>query len=116
MNHSWKTAITSFLVFTLLATLCFACAEKEEEGKVTITIGEITDLSGPASPALLSVHYVTMDLVDYYNEEGLIPGVKLELVTYDCAYNPARDIPGYEWVRERGRRSFLLLYTVPQKY
>jgi hypothetical protein len=104
MNHSWKTAITSFLVFTLLATLCFACAEKEEEGKVTITIGEITDLTGPASPALLSVHYVTMDLVDYYNEEDLIPGVKLELVTYDCAYNPARDIPGYEWVRGRGAK------------
>jgi len=102
MNHSWKRAIGSFFVLTLLATLCFACAEKEEEGKVTITIGEITDLTGPASPALLPVHYVTMDLVEYYNEEELIPGVKLRLVTYDNNYNPAREIPGYDWVKARG--------------
>jgi len=102
MNHSWKRAIGSFFVLTLLATLCFACAEKEEEGKVTITIGEITDLTGPASPALLPVHYVTMDLVEYYNEEELIPGVKLKIVTYDNNYNPAREIPGYDWVRARG--------------
>jgi hypothetical protein len=102
MNHSWKRAIASFLALTLLATLGSACAEKEEEGKVTITIGEITDLTGAASPALLPVHYVTVDLVRYYNEKDLIPGVKLEIVTYDNNYNPAREIPGYDWVRARG--------------
>lgn len=28
--------------------------------------------------------------------------MRLHLVTYDTGYNAAKDIPGYEWVRERG--------------
>jgi len=54
MNHHWKRAIASFLVLALIAVLCFGCGDdKEKEEKVTIVIGEITDLTGPASPAVI---------------------------------------------------------------
>jgi len=42
------------------------------------------------------------DLVAYYNDSDLIPGVRLEVVVYDGQWDPARDIPGYEWLRGRG--------------
>ncbi|TET87313.1 MAG: ABC transporter substrate-binding protein, partial [Dehalococcoidia bacterium] len=104
MNHKGKIAMACFMVVALLATLCFGCAEKEEEGKVTITIGHITDMTGPASPAYRAVTFALEDLVRYFNEEDLIPGVKIDIVTYDTGYNPARDIPGYDWCRDRGAK------------
>ena len=69
---------------------------------VTITIGNISDLTGPAASAVAIVDYAYQDLITYFNEENLIPGVKLELKTYDGQYDPSKDIPGYLWLRERG--------------
>ena len=104
MNHKWKVAMACFMVVTLLATLSYGCAEKEEEGKVTITIGQITDLTGPASPAYSVVALALEDAVRYFNEEDLIPGVRINIVTYDTVYNPARDLPAYDWCIERGAK------------
>ena len=42
------------------------------------------------------------DVVKYYNDENLIPGVELEVVDYDTSYDPARFIPGYKWLKEKG--------------
>jgi len=115
MNRIWKTATAGFLVLALLGVLCVGCGEEEEGEKVTIVIGEITDLTGPTTVSLLPVHYVTEDLVKYYNEEGLIPGVELKLATYDCRYDPARDVPGFDWVRERGAEVVLApLYSTAE--
>jgi len=102
MNRSWKRAIAALLILVLVVPLCLSCGE-EEEGVVTITIGEITDLTGPASPAIIPLHWALADMVSDYNEKGLIPGVKFKVVSWDNKYDPSRDIPGYEWVRERGR-------------
>ena len=101
MQNNWKRGIASILVLALIVTLCFGCA-KEEEEVVTVVIGELTDLTGPAAIPVLPIHHAMMDLVRYYNEEGLIPGVKLRLATYDTRLDPARTIPGWDWVRERG--------------
>lgn len=91
-----------FLVLALIALLCMGCGDDKGDGKVTVVIGEITDLTGPASPAIIPLHYVTQDVFRHYNEGGLIPGVELKLATYDQQFNPARDIPGWDWVRDRG--------------
>jgi len=103
MNHSWRKVLASFLVLVLIAVLGMSCGDEgDEEGVVTIRIGEITDLTGPGSPAVITLHYCLEDMVRYYNEEGLIPGVKLDIVTWDNKYDPAREIPGYEYVKEHG--------------
>jgi len=69
---------------------------------VKITIGCITDMTGMASNALIPVDKALADVVRYFNENNLIPGVKLDVVKYDGQYNPANDIPGYKWLKEQG--------------
>jgi hypothetical protein len=69
---------------------------------VTITIGELSDFTGPAASALIPVHYAMQDIARYYNDEGLIPGVRIRVIAFDNRSDPARDVPGYQWVKGRG--------------
>ena len=69
---------------------------------VTLTIGNLTDLTGVASAGFELINLGINDMVDYYNENNLIPGIELKVVTYDGQYDPSRDIPGWEWLREHG--------------
>ncbi len=77
------------------------------EEDVTITIGVLSDMTGPAAKAMEIVNEVTNDLIEYFNEEDLIPGVKLDAIFYDGGYDPSKDIPGYEWLKEKGADVFL---------
>jgi hypothetical protein len=107
-----KMAVASLLVLVMLVPLSLSCGGGGSGGggKVTITIGEITDLTGPASPAIIPLHWALQDVVRYYNDEGLIPGVKFNLATWDDQYDSSREVPGYDWVRGRGAK---LLICVP---
>ncbi len=68
---------------------------------VVITIGSLTDLSGPALTGVELIDAALDDLVKYYNEENLIPGVELKVIRYDTTYDPAKYITGYQWLKER---------------
>ncbi|MFO8009248.1 MAG: ABC transporter substrate-binding protein [Dehalococcoidia bacterium] len=70
--------------------------------QVVITIGNFTDKTGPAASPLSVIDMALQDLVDYYNDENLIPGVQLKVVSYDGQWDPSRDIPGYKWLKEKG--------------
>lgn len=102
MKNNWKRGIACFLVLALVAVLCLGCGGDSSEGKVVITIGQITDLTGVSSPALVPINAVVQDIARYYNDEGLIPGVEIKIATYNQAGDQAKQIPGYEWVKERG--------------
>jgi len=102
MNRKWEIAIASFLVLALLATLCFGCAKKEQEEKAVITIGIITDITGPAGGPCKPYGWAIEDLAKHINAVDPIPGVELRTIMYDGRYDPSRDIPGYEWCKERG--------------
>jgi len=69
---------------------------------VVITIGNLSDLTGVSSNAMVYINMALDDLIKYYNENNLISGVRLNVITYDGQMNPAMDIPGYEWLREKG--------------
>jgi hypothetical protein len=80
--------------------------EEPEETETTtedivITIGSITDLTGPSAGALEPIENALDDLVKYYNEENLIPGVELKAIRYDTSYEPSNYISGYQWLKER---------------
>ncbi len=111
------------LVLFLVSGLLLACESGDEEatsapgvqpsGTVTsgppvtkepvkITIGNLTDLTGPASNQFTIITTGLEDIVRYYNENNIIPGVELEVVSYDGQFDPSNDIPGYEWLKERG--------------
>jgi len=101
MKREWKVVVACFLVAALVSVLCLGCGKGEEQ-EVTITIGELTDLTGPAATSTVYLHYALADTIRYYNEEGLIPGVRLKLISWDTQYNTARTLPGYDWLKERG--------------
>jgi len=108
MNCKCKILVASLLILVLLVPLWVGCGGQKKG--VTIKIGEITDLTGPASPAIIPLHWALQDMVRYYNEGGLIPGVKFNLVTWDDRYDPSREVPGYDWARGRGAK---LIVCVP---
>ncbi len=67
-----------------------------------ITIGNLTDITGPSSNALVVITTALEDLARYYNENNFIPGVELKVVSYDTQYDPNRFTTGYEWLKEHG--------------
>ena len=75
---------------------------------VEIIIGNYTDITGPSANASAVMNMALEDMVRYYNEEDLIPGVRFKVINYDSQVDPSNDIPGYEWLKERGAD---VLYT-----
>lgn len=70
--------------------------------KVTITIGNLVDLTSVAANGMEPINTALKDVIEYYNENELIPGVELKTIAYDEQFDPARDKPGYEWLRQKG--------------
>jgi len=102
MNHRWKRiAVSCLMILALVATLGLGCGDEEEEG-VIITIGHISDMTGPAATALIPINYALKDLAKYYNDNELIPGVTIKVIEYDARYDPSRDVPGWEWIKMKG--------------
>ena len=94
-------AIACFLVLAVLATFCSGCTSKTE-AESTIRIGYITDVTGPGAPVRIHFTLLLEDLVNYYNNENLIPGAKIKVITCDTKADASRYIPAYDLVRERG--------------
>ncbi|MBM4463537.1 MAG: ABC transporter substrate-binding protein [Chloroflexi bacterium] len=104
MKNGWKrNAVACFLVIFLIAAVGVGCGKGTKE-KVVITIGNITDFTGPASTALIPMTWAMEDMVRYFNDGDLVPGAKIRIASYDARYDHSRDIPGYEWVKARGAR------------
>ncbi len=70
--------------------------------KVDVTIGNLSDLTGVSANAMGYINKALADFVEHYNENNLIPGVNLKVVTYDGQMDPSKDVPGYNYLRERG--------------
>ncbi len=131
MNRNWIKIATTILIGLLLTLfLLTACGggdgdqEQNEtspvtidptvppnEGPVKIIIGNLSDLTGVSSNAMGVINMAVEDTVEYYNEQNLIPGVEIEVITYDGQFNPSYDIPGYEWLKEAG--ADLIFTAVP---
>lgn len=96
-----KVAALLLLVLLLCAPIvgCGGGSEGEEE---TIVMGFLTDMTGPASSALVWGDKVYYDLADYINQNDPIPGARIKIISYDTQYNPSRDLLGYEYLKEHG--------------
>ena len=77
-------------------------AQPTQQEVVVITIGNLTDKTGVSSNAVSAIDKALEDLVNYTNEQNIIPGVELDIESYDGQFNPSKDIPGYEWLRGKG--------------
>ena len=83
------------------------CGSGENDGKVTIVLGHISDMTGPAATALVPINNALDDLARYYNDSDLIPGAELKVHHYDARYDPSRDRPAWEWLKARGAKVML---------
>jgi ABC-type branched-subunit amino acid transport system substrate-binding protein len=108
MSCKFRMAAVFLSILVMLVPLSVGCGGGGGGGggggKVTITIGEINDLTGPASPAIIPLHWAIQDMIRYYNDENLIEGVKFRLVTWDDQWNPSRAVPGYDWLKSKGAK------------
>ncbi|MFO8009387.1 MAG: ABC transporter substrate-binding protein [Dehalococcoidia bacterium] len=104
----WMLLLVIMLVALPLMTACGdddddATATKETPvKKITVTIGILTDKTGPASQALAPVDQALKDMVKYFNDENLITGAEVKVIEYDTQYDPSKDKPGYEWLLDKG--------------
>jgi len=69
---------------------------------ITITVGNLTDQTGPGAQGLSYVDMALNDVVEYYNNNNLIPGVELKVTTYDTQYDASKAIPGYKKLKSDG--------------
>ncbi|NQT71343.1 MAG: ABC transporter substrate-binding protein [Chloroflexi bacterium] len=83
-------------------TVPTATQTTDQVTKTKITIGNHTDKTGVAANALAYIDAALVDVIEYYNENNLIPGVEVGLAEYDGQADPAKDIPGYEWLKDKG--------------
>lgn len=101
MKCKFRMVVAFLLVLVMLVPLSLSCGNGEK-GVVTIRIGQLTDFTGAASPALRQITFITEDMIRYYNDEKIIPGVKLKLDPYDTKFDPSRYSLGYDWCKEKG--------------
>jgi hypothetical protein len=106
-----KACIALFLILTVVGTAGLGCAGGGEEGKTTIVIGNLTDLTGVAAPALEPLTWALEDIVKDINEKQPIPGVKLEVINYDTAFNPARFLTGYDYLKGKGAEVIISVFN-----
>lgn len=90
MKCKCKMAVAFLLVLALLVPLSFGCGGAGK-GVKTIHIGELTDFTGSAAPALKNITYATEDVARCYNDNNLIPGVKVKVMpTILCSSQPGK--------------------------
>jgi hypothetical protein len=110
MRRNWKMVVGCLLVMAMVAVpfVGVGCGGGRGGGKVTITLGEIDDFTGPAGTYMSILSYGMQDVVRHYNENDLIPGVRIKLISYDTGLDPSRDIPAYDWLKERGAKVMVI--------
>lgn len=64
-----------------------------------VTIGNLSDFTGVAATSMSIISIALKDMVNYFNNEDLIPGVTVEVVDYDNQFEAGKDISGYEYLR-----------------
>ncbi|MBM4463754.1 MAG: ABC transporter substrate-binding protein [Chloroflexi bacterium] len=110
MKCKYRMAVAFLLILALLVPLSsLGCGGGGGDERVTIVVGQMTDLTGIASPAFKQLTYVTQDMARYFNDEGLIPGAKIEVLPYDTKYDPSRYIPGYDWLKSKGAKAIITI-------
>jgi ABC-type branched-subunit amino acid transport system substrate-binding protein len=102
MRHRWIAVLCCVLAICLLVPMLVGCGNKEETETRTLIIGDLTDFTGPGATALTPITWALVDYCNYVNTEGLLPGVRLAVVSYDTKYETTRYSPGFDSLKAQG--------------
>jgi ABC-type branched-subunit amino acid transport system substrate-binding protein len=114
MRRKWMALVCLVLIICTaipMSLLSLGCGGGEEATEnVTITIGDLTDLTGPGASAMKPISWALEDYCNYVNEEGLCKGVTFKVVSYDTKYDPSRFSTGYDDLKSQGAN---IIFTGP---
>ncbi|MCX6000636.1 MAG: ABC transporter substrate-binding protein [Chloroflexi bacterium] len=105
MGNKIGKTVALLLVIVLLCSVygTTACGSGNVGGtRSVITIGILADFTGAASAAVSSLVEGSEDYFRFANEQDLIPGGRIKVVTYDQKSDPGRVISGYTWLKGQG--------------
>ena len=112
MTKNWGKVSLSVLVAVALVLPLFAgCAKPTPPAQaITIKMGNICDLSGPVACCGSPTDTAFRDYAKYITDENRIPGVRLEVITFDCVLDPAKTAPGFQFLKDRGMHLVMTSY------
>lgn len=101
MNNRRNWAVLALMaVLLVVSPMLTGCGGSEENRQVVI--GFLGDQTGPSAEAFASIVKSINDYIHVMEAENPIPGVTVELVTYDTRYEYARVPGGYEYLVDKG--------------
>jgi len=102
MNRRLVKVVSLVLVISLLVVSSLVgCGTKETE-ETTVYVGLLLPFTGPAASGYQNGIAMYNVAIDYVNNETAIPGVKVEILTYDDKLDAGLAVQGYEWLKEQG--------------
>ncbi len=69
---------------------------------VTITVGIVSDMTGPTASGAVWEIWGFEDIAKWANETNYVPGVNFQTVAYDNRFDVGRSMSGYELMKTRG--------------
>lgn len=100
MKKLRRTAAISLATILLLPLVLSGC--KDVESSKTVTVGYTSWWSMAESSQFDIVAQAFQDIIDYYNENDLIPGVHLNLLIYRGFTYPNNSAFYYDWLKDEG--------------
>ncbi|MCX5998763.1 MAG: ABC transporter substrate-binding protein [Chloroflexi bacterium] len=80
----------------------------QEKTTSEIVIGYMGDLTGPAAFGIKQVYDTVSAYLEMVQDQGVLPGVKTRLVSYDTRGDASRVAFGYLWLRDQGARLMII--------
>ena len=112
MRRGLVRVVSLLLMAALLAVLpgIVGCGADSGAGTKEIVLGFQSDLTGPASGAVIDLY---KGFVDYLSmQQDLLQGLRTKIITWDTRSDATRNIPGYMWLKGQGAQLMIYLAGV----
>jgi len=115
MRKKLTRVVAVVLLVAVLAMVpgLVGCGEGGEKAGNKIIWGWPWDFTGRAAVGVTQLYVGITDYLKMTKEENPVPGVEVDLMTYDTRSEPARVVVGYNWLKDRGAA---LMSCAPQDY
>jgi len=109
-----KIGLSVLLAVLLLLPVMAGCAKPSEpvppEEEILIKVGNIVDFTSAVSCCGILSDKALRDYFQYLEDENEIPGVKFEVISFDCALDPGKTSPGYQFCKGQGMDIMVTCY------